>query len=195
MYNESPQIRENVKRIVRALEKLNVSWEYFLVDDGSTDGSHEKALAGFAGDPRCKIIRYPNNRGRGYALRQGFDAATGNFIITTESDLSWGEEIIGELWNALQETNADVVIASVYAPGGKLENVPPFRYYLSKLGNIFLRLSFGGEITMFSGMTRGYRRKVIRSIYLEQNRKEIHLEIIDKCRALGFQINEIPNRQ
>ncbi len=192
MYNESDCIQENIKEMLNALEKLRVSWEYILVDDGSTDDSYKKAQAAIAGHSDCRIIHYPVNKGRGFALRQGFAAANGRYVITTESDLSWGTDVIHSLYDALRNSDSDMVIASVYLPGGGFENVPLFRRLLSSWGNIILRWGFGHNLTMLSGMTRGYRRETIQALYLEENRKEIHLEIVAKAQELGLRIIEIP---
>lgn len=192
MYNEANNIQINIAMILKAMESFPVSWEYILVDDGSTDDSYSRAAEALKEKPNCRIIRYSRNRGRGFALRQGFDAARGFFIITTESDLSWGPEIIIKLYEALQNSESDIVIASVHLPGGGLENVPLARRLLTSWGNAIMRPAFGGKLTMLSGMTRAYRREVIDHIYFEQNDKEIHLEIVEKAKALGFSITEIP---
>lgn len=192
MYNESGRIRENIRRILATLDNLGVPWEYILVDDGSTDDSLKQASAAIGNHPCCQIIHYQANRGRGYALRQGFAAARGKYVITTESDLSWGAGIIQALYDRLVLDGCDLVVASVYLPGGGFENVPFSRRLLSSAGNTIMRWCFGGKLTMLSGMTRGYRREAIRSMHLETDRKEIHLEIIAKAQALGLRIAEIP---
>lgn len=135
MYNEAAQIQNNIDKIVDALSGMDVTWEYILVNDGSLDNSLELAEEAMTDCECCRIIHYPRNRGRGYALRQGFAAAKGRYIITTESDLSWGESIIPQLYAAISHGDADVVIASVNLPGGKLANVPAHRVALSKVSN------------------------------------------------------------
>jgi dolichol-phosphate mannosyltransferase len=192
MYNESASIRNNIELVIKALEALGVSWEYILVDDGSNDDSLNIAKMAMGGNPSCRIIHYGKNVGRGHALRKGFDAAHGKYIITTESDLTWGPEIIGKIYNALKKTGKDMIIASVNLPGGGLENVPLYRTALSRCGNWVMRWAFGRNLTMLSGMTRGYRKEAIKSLYLEENGKEIHLEIVSKAQALGYNIGEIP---
>lgn len=192
MYNESAQIERSLRSILAALEELHVTWEYILVDDGSTDDSLQKARAAIGDHPSCRIIQYQPNRGRGYALRQGFAAARGRYVVTTESDLSWGAEIVAKLYDTLRTTQADVAIASVHLPGGRMENVPFFRRALSAGGNKLVRWAFGGALTMLTGMTRGYRREAIETLHLEEDRKEVHLEIVAKAQALGFRIVEIP---
>ena len=192
MYNESAEIEENVRRIVEALESMDIEWEYLLVDDGSTDDSLSKAEGAIGGHPKCRIIHYRKNKGRGYALRQGFAHARGRYVLTTESDLSWGASIIGRLHEAILEEGGDMVIASIYLPGGGMRNVPFSRRALSSWGNKVMRVCFGHHLTMLSGMTRIYRREVVEALQLESNRKEIHLEIVTKAQALGFHISEIP---
>jgi len=83
-------------------------------------------------------------------------------------------------------------VASPYAKGGKLENVPFNRALLSRLGNQILRLTVPVKITMLSGMTRGYIGDFIRSLPLEEERKEIHLEIISRAVMLNAHFSEIP---
>ena len=192
MYNEAGSIQANIRRILAAMESLGVPWEYILVDDGSTDTGLEEARAQIGDNPCCRIIHYASNRGRGYALRQGFSVARGKYIVTTESDLSWGPEIVPSLYARLVRDDCDIVVASVHLPGGGLENVPPARRWLSSYGNIFMRWCYGGNLTMLSGMTRGYRREAIQTLHLESNHKEIHIEILAKAKALGMRIVEIP---
>ncbi len=192
MYNESSGIARNAERLVGELKRLEVDWELILVDDGSTDNTLELVKEISRNEPRLEVITYPANRGRGYALRQGFNLARGKYIITTESDLSWGSEIVPKLYDALITTNSDVVIASPYKKGGRLENIPFKRAFLSRFGNKLLTFAVPGGLTMISGMTRGYRREVIDSLVLESDRKEIHLEIAAKCLALGYRVIEIP---
>jgi glycosyltransferase involved in cell wall biosynthesis len=192
MFNEEGEISKNIDCILVAMEKLEKDWEYILIDDGSTDNSYDIALEKIKNHPHCRVLHYPRNQGRGYALRNGFDAARGKYIITTESDLSWGLNIIEELYNQLVSSKSDVVVASVFHEGGGFKNVPTFRRLLSKGGNWVMRWCFEGNLTQFSGMTRGYRRESIQSMHLEEKDKEVHLEIISKAEALGFSISEIP---
>jgi len=192
MYNEAGCIKENVQQILGVLKNLGTSWEYILVDDGSVDDSYKMAQDVIEGYPQCRIVHYPVNRGRGYALRQGFALAHGKYIISTESDLSWGSDIIREIYDELVSSDCDVIVASVFHEKGRFENVPLFRRLLSKGGNWVMRCCFESNITQFSGMTRGYKRQAIQSMHLEENDKEIHLEIIGKVEALGLRISEIP---
>ncbi len=192
MYNESGGIEKNVRALLEALERLEESWELIFIDDGSTDNCGEIVKGLTQNEPRLHLTGYARNRGRGYALRTGFKAARGEYIISTESDLSWGPTIIENLLEGLKTQPVDMVVASPYLPGGRLENVPLHRVFLSKFGNKILSLTTESRITMLSGMTRGYRREVLDSLFLESDGKEIHLEIIAQAEALGYAIGEVP---
>jgi glycosyltransferase involved in cell wall biosynthesis len=191
MYNEGPEVYENLMSVLAVLKDINRSWELIVVDDGSMDNSKSEAKKALGDVPNAKIISYKQNRGRGFALRAGFDQAQGEFIITTESDLSWGAGIIPQLLAAITADSADVVIASPYISGGGLVNTPWKRKFLSYFGNKIL--TFGlPNISMLSGMTRAYRKSILDKIVLSEDGKEIHLEIMAKLIAIGASIREIP---
>ncbi|AQQ09976.1 Undecaprenyl-phosphate 4-deoxy-4-formamido-L-arabinose transferase [Sedimentisphaera cyanobacteriorum] len=192
MYNEEAVIGESVRGLAEAIEKLEASWELILVNDGSTDNTAAIIEKAAGEDERIRVVSYKRNRGRGYALRSGFNASRGKYVITTESDLTWGKDIIEKLYSELVRSEADVVIASPYTKGGRLENVPAKRAFLSRMGNEILKRTVPAPISMLSGMTRGYKGDIIRSLPLEQDRKEIHLEIVSKCVMLGLAFSEVP---
>ena len=192
-YNESGIIRESVLEMLRQLESLDGEWELIVVNDGSTDDSASIVREIAAGNKHLRLIEYPYNRGRGYALRTGINSAQGDIIITTEIDLSWGQTIVNELVAAMRKwPEADIVVASPHLPGGRYKNVPFKRVLYSKLGNKVIRACMSNVVTMNTGMTRAYRREVIRSLPLTEEGKEFHLEVILKAKSLGYRIREIP---
>lgn len=192
-YNEASIIRTAVETLLTKMSDLQPSWELILVNDGSTDGSDAIVKNLGKKNSRLKPIGYAFNRGRGYALRTGIRAALGHIVITTEIDLSWGEDIIERLYDAMcTYRDADIVVASPHLPGGGYKNVPWKRVFFSKFGNKVIRTLMVDAATMNTGMTRAYRRHVIQSLPLEENRKEFHLEVILKAQALKYRIYEIP---
>ena len=192
-YNESGIIRESVQEMLRQLESLDGEWELIVVNDGSMDNSAEIVREIAAGNKRLRLIEYLHNRGRGYALRTGINSAQGDIIVTTEIDLSWGQTIVNDLVEAMRRwPDADMVVASPHLPGGRYRNVPLKRVLYSKLGNKIIRACMSNVVTMNTGMTRAYRRAVIRSLPLSEEGKEFHLEVILKAKTLGYRIREIP---
>jgi glycosyltransferase involved in cell wall biosynthesis len=192
-YNEAEIIEAAIEEMLARLDSLDAEWELIVVNDGSTDGSERIAerLAGVR--PRLRALGYRFNRGRGYALRDGIAAARGAVIVTTEIDLSWGEQIVADLVEAMRSwPDVDMVVASPHLPGGGYRNVPFERVWLSRLGNHVIRACMFNGVTMNTGMTRAYRRRAILSLPLFEDGKEFHLEVVLKATAFGLKIREIP---
>jgi glycosyltransferase involved in cell wall biosynthesis len=172
---------------------LNGTYEIIAVNDGSLDNTFEilKRLA--EKDGKLKIVSYSKNMGRGMALRKGFKESSGEIIVSIDADLSYDPHYILDLVGALRdEQDIDFVLASPYMPGGSVENVPFLRLWISKLGNRILRFAMPNRIYTSTGIFRAYRKRVLDSLELEADGKEIHLEILSKALALGYRVKEIP---
>ena len=192
-YNEAGIIEHAVTTMLQKMKELDTSWELIVVNDGSTDDSRDIVAKLCDTSPRLRLVSYATNRGRGYALRQGIAQARGDIIVTTEIDLSWGEDIVERLYTEITEhPDADIVVASPHLPGGGYKNVPRKRVFFSKFGNHIIRTLMTDAATMNTGMTRAYRREVIQTLPLEEDRKEFHLEVIMKADALHYRMREIP---
>jgi dolichol-phosphate mannosyltransferase len=192
-FNEEAIIDASVRLMLLNLAALPEEWELIIVDDGSRDRSLELARALEAQTPRLRVISYPANRGRGHAIRTGVAQARGDIVITTEIDSSWGDDIVARLAAELRRwPDADIIIASPHLPEGGYRNVPLGRVVLSSLGNYVIRSGLTYSVTMHTGMTRAYRRDKFLALPLDEDDKEMHLEIVSKAIALGYRIREIP---
>ncbi len=192
-YNEAAIIEDSIESLVANLQRLDCDWELLVVNDGSTDDSGTIALRVAAAHSRVRVLGYPTNKGRGAALLTGINEARGAIVVTTEIDLSWGENIVHELLEAMRaHPEADIIVASPHLPGGGYRNVPAKRVLLSRFGNKVIRACMSDVATMNTGMTRAYRRDTILSLPLHEPGKEFHLEVILKAAALGFRVHEIP---
>jgi glycosyltransferase involved in cell wall biosynthesis len=192
-YNEELILDKAIQQMIVNLEALKLTWELILVNDGSEDNSLTIVQNWAAKEKRLRLVSYSVNQGRGYALKAGIDSAAGEIIVTNEIDLSWGEEIIQRLYDAINSNpKIEFVVASPHLPGGGYKNVPPKRVNISNIGNKILRIFFSFAFTMHTGMTRAYRREVIQSLKLREKGKEFHLEVLLKLTALGYKGIEIP---
>lgn len=192
MYNEGANIRKNLTRLFGLFKELPFRCELVLVNDGSTDGSLQKAEELLSNYDDFTIVTYPRNRGRGFAIRKGVENSRGDILVVTESDLSWGTEIVERMVSHLLDNRLDVVVASPQAKGGRLENVPASRRFYTTVGNQILRRLMPVKLSMYTGMTRAYRREVLERLDMESDGKELHLEILSKLAAQGCRIGEVP---
>ncbi len=193
MFNEAENVEATVSRVKEALASFDGVYEIVAVNDGSLDNTLEilNRLAKQNGE--LKGVSYPNNVGRGLALRKGFKESDGEIVVSIDSDLSYSPHYILNFIEVLnRESDIDFILASPYMPGGGVQNVPALRLLVSKLGNKILRLAMPNRIYTSTGIFRAYRRRVLDSLELESDGKEIHLEILSKAIALGYRAKEIP---
>lgn len=192
-FNEELILERAIAGMLQQLRESGLDWELILVNDGSVDRSLSIANDGIAGTPGAKVISYSRNQGRGYALWIGIQEASGDIVITTEVDLSWGEDVIPKIASKFaSDPLLDCVVASPNIAGGGYKNVPPRRVWISRAGNGLLRVLFTRKITMYTGMTRGYRRDLVRMFACDERGKEYHLDVIFKLILLQCNIEEIP---
>ena len=193
MFNEAENVEITLNKVEEVLTSFPGSFEIIPVNDGSTDNTLEKLRKVAEQNKKIKVASYEKNMGRGMALRTGFKESSGAIIISTDADLSFAPHYILDLINVLKnEPDVDFVIGSPFCPGGRVQNVPFHRLWISKLGNKILRYTMPNRIYYSTGVFRAYRRKVLDSLELESDDKEIHLEILSKAIAIGFKIKEIP---
>ena len=194
MFNEEDNLQTTLSKINQELEKNNIQdYEIIYVNDGSTDQTWEKAKELEAKNENLKVIGYTINQGRGKALRTGFDFATGDIICTIDFDLSYDVSHITRMIKEFEsDPLLDLVLVSAYMPGGKTIGVSPFRLFISKLGNYIYRYAFTPKIYTSTCVVRAYKKDVIKSLWLDSDDKEIHLEIISKALANNYKHKEIP---
>lgn len=181
--NEAGNIGELIRRAHKVLGAMGVTFEILTIDGGSTDGTCEEA--------ESEGARPLRDIGGGYggALRAGFAAARGEYILTMDSDLSHDPEFFAPLWEARQR--ADIVIASRYVPGGRAD-MSAFRYVLSRILNTVFTLILRVPVKDISSGFRLYRRAVIESITCTANDFDVLEEILIKLYIKGHRVAETP---
>jgi len=193
MHNEASNAGETLARVAVVLRERGWEYELIPVNDGSDDDTGEILGTLATADPHIRPVSYQRNRGRGYALRSGFAAAEGRLVASLDADLSYSPDHAVRMFDILlRDEDTDVVVGSPYMPGGSTVGVPPLRLAISRGGNVILRHSLSQPIYTSTGVLRAYRIEVLRSLDLESDDKEIHLEILSKVLALGFRVVEMP---
>jgi dolichol-phosphate mannosyltransferase len=97
LYNEAAVIDEMCRRLHAALGSLASPYEVILVDDGSADGTLERARAAHAADARVKVLSLSRNFGHQVALSAGLDRATGETVVMMDGDLQDPPELIPDM--------------------------------------------------------------------------------------------------
>lgn len=193
MYNEAENVENTLKRVEEALISFRGTYEIIPVNDGSIDHTLEILKRMESQNEKIRVVSYLKNTGRGMALRRGFKESKGEMVVSIDADLSYDPGYILDLVNTLRnEQDIDLALASPYMPGGGVQNVPLLRLWVSKLGNKILRLALPNRVHTSTGIFRAYRKRVLDSLELESDGKEIHLEVLSKAMALGYRVQEVP---
>ena len=193
MFNEGATIHATAASFAEVLSNYPHDYEILLVNDGSQDDTQAKAEDIAAADPHVRVFSHAVNRGRGAAMRTGFAAARGRYLVTIEADLSYDPALILTLVDALEhDAGLHIALASPYMAGGSTDGVPFGRLVISRLGNWILNVVMSGDFKTVTQMFRAYKREVIDALDLESSGKEIHLEILSKALALGYYAREFP---
>jgi len=166
--------------------------EIIVVDDRSTDGTREKLKTQIEPAGRVhKIIYHDVNRGKGAALRTGGQAATGDIVIIQDADLEYDPNEYPRLVAPILAGKADVVYGSRFA-GGDARRV---LYFWHRIGNGVLTLTSNMftniNLTDMETCYKVFRREIIQSITIEEDRFGFEPEITAKIAKLRCRVFEI----
>lgn len=187
VYNESSTIREIVDRVKESPVKEK---EVIVVDDASTDGTRD-IIKNELGPLIDKAIYHSTNMGKGAALRSGIKEATGDVVIVQDADLEYDPKEYPVLMGPIQAGRADVVYGSRFAGSGAHRVL----YFWHMVGNRFLTLLSNMltnlNLTDMETCYKMFRREVIQSIEIKENRFGFEPEITAKIARDGYRIYEV----
>ncbi len=183
VYNEEAGVAE----VIRQVAAIPVEKEIIVVDDCSSDRTPEilaelqRELSGL------RVIRHPENRGKGAGIRTAMEAATGDCLIIQDADLEYDPSEIPSLLRVLEDGRAKVVYGRRSLDGQKLH---------IRLGNRFLtwltnRL-YGTRIHDMETCYKLMRAEVARGLNIECRRFDLEPEITAKIARRGYTIHEVP---
>ncbi len=186
VYNEHQTILE----ILRRVREVKLPKEIVVVDDCSTDGTRE-ILRNLSPATDLKIIYHPQNRGKGAALRAGFDAVTGDIVVVQDADLEYDPAEYEILIKPILDGKADVVYGSRFLSGP--HRVLYFWHYvgnklLTTLSNMLTDLNLSDMETCY----KVFRSDVLRRIKLRENRFGFEPEFTAKIARSRCRIYEVP---
>jgi glycosyltransferase involved in cell wall biosynthesis len=185
-YNE----RRTIKQIVARVKANPIDKEIIIVDDCSTDGTRD--LLKVELEPQVqKVIYHEKNQGKGAALRTGFAQATGEYVIVQDADMEYDPQEYSVLLQPVLEGKADVVFGSRFM-GGRPHRVHFFWHFLgNRLLTLLANMCTNINLTDMETCYKLFKREIIQSIQIEENRFGFEPEITAKVARLKCRIYEV----
>jgi dolichol-phosphate mannosyltransferase len=188
---------ENLDALVHRIRAAVDDAHILIVDDGSADGTADKAEALGAEVGGIEVLRRPRKMGLGSAYRAGhaIGIARGyDVMIQIDADLSHDPAALPTLLAAV-ENGADLAIGSRYVPGGSVPNWPKRRLWLSVWGNRYAAFALGMPVRDSTAGYRAYRASILRAMDIESTHSTgyaFQIEMTYRARRAGGRIEEVP---
>lgn len=190
-HNERENIARLVEEVGAAVGPMGVAFEFILVDDGSTDGTGEAAVAMAKERPWLRVVKMmdtPPGKGNGQsaAFHAGFRAARGRLIVVLDADLQNDPADIPAMVAMLEREKADFVQGD--RSRARADNW--MRKRTSGVGRLFRRLILGDTIRDTGCSLRVMRREI--GVRLPLEFKGMHRFIPATARHMGYKVVEMP---
>lgn len=187
VYNEAATI----DTIIELVLKQKPVAELIIVDDASTDTTWQILESWPQRDSRVRLLRHPENRGKGAALRTGITHASKPYVLVQDADMEYDPAEYYVLLNPMLANKADVVMGSRFMAGTR-----HVLYYWHAVGNMVLttlsNMTTNLWLTDMETCYKLFRREIIQGITLEENRFGFEPEVVAKIARLDVRIYEVP---
>jgi glycosyltransferase involved in cell wall biosynthesis len=192
-FNEGRAIRVNMLAVDRMLKTLKTPYEIIVVDDGSGDWTYEEASKAAHGIAHISVKRNEVNQGKGWALKEGFRIARGDWIVFLDSDLDLDPAQLKLFFEIQKRENCDIVIGSKRHPESKLKY--PLKRRIVSAGYFFLiKRLFNLPLRDTQTGLKLFRSEVLRKVFPKVlvKRYAFDLELLVLANQAGFSIAEAP---
>jgi glycosyltransferase involved in cell wall biosynthesis len=186
VYNEESTIEE----ILRRVKAVEVATEILVIDDGSTDGTRD-ILEKMNDDEQLRVILHDRNRGKGAAVRTGFQHATSEVFLIQDADLEYDPRDIPSLLRPIEEDIADVVYGSRFL-GGPRRSVMFWHMVANRMLTFMTNLLYN---TILSDMETGYKvfkREIVDGMQIHANGFDFEPEFTAKILKKKVRVYEVP---
>lgn len=193
-YNEVERLGATLERMCEYLSLQERPWELLVVDDGSRDGTAELVKRASAKHPQVRLLVNERNRGKGYTVRRGMLAASGDAVLFSDADLSSPIEEVEKLIPNLEHGH-DVVIGSRDIIGSQIEVPQPLHRRV--MGYTFMVLRDWIAVSGFRDTQCGFKlfRKAAADQVFSRSRVDgfcFDVEILAIAKSLGYRMCEVP---
>jgi dolichyl-phosphate beta-glucosyltransferase len=139
-YNEEHRILPVLTSIIEYFSKKDMSFEVLVVSDGSTDATSTVVVNTFSGDTPIRVLAYPDNKGKGFAVRHGALYAQGQYVLIADADGATPVEEFEKLLAVMRE-GYDVAVGSRALNTGSVElKARRHRIILGRVFNFFVNI-------------------------------------------------------
>lgn len=195
-YNEAARLPVTLPLLAEFCERQG-SVELLIVDDGSTDSTAALIREFAMRYPFARLLQNPGNRGKGYSVRHGMEKAEGDWILSTDADLSSPLEEVGKLWAAADRSQAAAAIGS-RALDRSLVGVhqAALREWSGRVFNVVMRAATGLPFHDTQCGFKLFRKDAARVIFPRQRLEGFGFDVEDLliARLHGFRVIEVPVR-
>jgi glycosyltransferase involved in cell wall biosynthesis len=191
VYNQERKITMLLESVKEALNLTLLNYEIIIVNDGSLDNTSNLLLKEEKRDSHIQVISYPQNKGKGHAVRTGIMKTHGDIVLFVDGDLDITPGVIKDYVKELQ--NCDLVIASKNHPLSKV-NAPRSRKFLSRAFNLFVRITTGIKLKDTQSGLKAGDGNALRTIFniMVSERYAFDVEMLAIATVLGMRIKELP---
>jgi len=189
MWNEQDYIERAIEAAREECRDLMVSgdiadYEIIIVDDASTDNTAVIAEKIAANDPHVIVVRHPENRKLGGAMKSGFAAASGDVVLYTDADLPFDMHDVHKAMRLLRYYDADVVSAYRFDRTGEgyVRTVYSFFY------NMMVRVLFGVRMRDINFAFKLCRSRIFEHVALKSEGSFIDAELVVKAQKYGYSV-------
>lgn len=182
VYNEEGNLEPLYTEIEEVMEENFDEWEVVFVDDGSTDSSLE-VLEKLAENPEVKVLEFKANFGQTQALQAGLDKASGDIVVTMDSDMQNNPRDIPRLVEKLEESGCDVVVG-----WRKKRNDPFFKKVSSLLAAKMRQFALGTDLHDYGCTLKAYTKEAADELSMTG---EMHRYIPPILARRGYRTEEI----
>lgn len=200
LYRAKPQLPALLQGLREHQAQTRYRTEYVLVCDGSDDGTAEDLAARLPRDDAFRLVAYPVNRGKGWALRTGAAGARGRAVGFTDADLAYPLAQLDGFVEAVLVRGVDLAIANRVDPRSRFElSALMFGYVLrrhlaSRLYNFLARLILGVPYRDLQAGFKVFGRRVVDELLprVESERFGFDLELLALAHREGLTVEERP---
>ena len=183
--NEEKNIEKVVHEIIRGFDRLNISGEIIVINDGSTDGTAAVVRRLMESHPYIRIIEHPKPYGVGASYWEGVKSSRGDFVTWVPGD---GELDCFEILRYFHLfEHVDVVVPYVFNPDVRTWQ----RIFLSRAYKVIINVSFRTLLNYMNGNTF-YRRCVLEQVELKSKGFFFQVELLIKVIQNGYLYAEVP---